>query len=167
MSDVYSFEIGSSGAQPTPPATLRADLIASVTAVVPGITFTLPASLIEDVSSTEVGALVMCDTAAVETINSISPSTANPFMLSQLGQVYLGPGSAPAVPTNTSVYVVFYAEDASSNPLPGYVIPIGFTVSDGTYQYVVQNGGVTTSSGYSSPIFCQATIPGTWAVPTN
>jgi hypothetical protein len=167
MSNIYDFTIGPSGAQPTPPATLLADLIASVTAVVPGITFILPASLIEDVSSTEVGALVMCDTAAVETINSISPSTANPFMLSQLGQVYLGPGSAPAVPTNTSVYVVFYAEDASSNPLPGYVIPVGFTVSDGTYQYIIQNGGVTTSSGYSSPIFCQATIPGTWAVPTN
>jgi hypothetical protein len=167
MSSAYDFVIGPTGAQPTPPATLLADLLASVAGTVPGYTATLPGSLIEDVSSTEVGALVMCDTAAIETINSISPSTANPFMLAQLGQVYLGAGSAPAVPTNTSVYVTFYAEDASDNPLPGYVIPVGFTVSDGTYQYVVQDGGVTASSGYSLPLFCQATIPGTWAVPAN
>ena len=168
MSDVYSFDITAAGAQPTPPAVLLAALLASVSATNPGITFTLPGSLIEDVSSTDVGALVICDTAAVETINSISPFTANPFILSELGQVYIGPGSAPAVPMNTSVYVTFTATDTATNdPLPGFPLPIGFTVSDGTYQYVVQDGGVTLSSGISEPLFCQATIPGTWAVPTN
>jgi len=168
MSDAYSFDVTAQGAQPTPPATLLTQLIAGGLASNPGYTANLPASLVEDISSTDVGALVVMDTAAVETINSISPFTANPFILSELGQVYIGPGSAPAVPTNTSVYVVFTATDtATSAELPGYPIPVGFTVSDGTYQYVVQDGGVTASSGVSQPLFCQATIPGSWAVPTN
>jgi len=160
MSDVYSFTVTSAGAQPTPPSTLLAQLIAAVSAVVPDYTATLPGSLIEDVSSTDVFALAVCDSAAVETINSISPFTANPFLLSQLGQIYIGPGSAPAVPTNTSVYVIF-------NGPPGFVVPVGFTVGDGLYQYVVQDGGVIAESGYSAELFCEATIPGTWAVPTN
>lgn len=160
MSDVYSFTVTSAGAQPTPPATLLAQLIANVAATNPGYTATLPGSLIEDLSSTEVFALAVCDSGAVETINSLSPFTANPFILSQLGQIYIGAGSAPAVPTNTSVYVIF-------NGPPGFVVPIGFTVGDGTYQYVVQDGGVVAASGYTAELFCEATIPGTWAVPTN
>ena len=115
MSDAYSFDVTAQGAQPTPPATLLTQLIAGVLASNPGYTANLPASLVEDISSTDVGALVVMDTAAVETINSISPFTANPFILSELGQVYIGPGSAPAVPTNTSVYVVFTATDTATS----------------------------------------------------
>ena len=157
--------ITAAGAQPTPPATLLATLIANVVATNPGYTATLPASLIEDVSSTEVGGLALIDSARVELLNSLTPFGANNFMLSELGQIYIGPGAAPAPPTNTSVYVSFSAEDASSNPLAGYVIPVGFTVSDGTYQYTVQDGGVTLSNGTSAPLYCLATIPGQWAVP--
>lgn len=159
--------ITSAGAQPTPPSTLLAELIAAVSATNPGYTI-LPGALIEDISSTDVGALVICDTARVETINSLTPYGANDFLLAQLGQIYLGPGAAPAVPTNTSVYVQFTAIDTiTSDPLPGYVIPVGFVVSDGTYQYIVQDGGVTASSGVSQPLFCQATVAGSWAVPSN
>ena len=103
--------ITSAGAQPTPPATLLAQLIALVASTNSGYTASLPGSLIEDVSSTDVGALVICDTARVETINSLSPYSANAYLLSQLGQIYIGPGAAPAPPTNTSVYVVFTAID--------------------------------------------------------
>src|ERR1700761_7470267 len=103
--------ITAAGVQPTPPATLLAQLLAGVAAKNSGYTATLPASLIEDISSTDVGALVICDTARVETLNSISPYSANDFLLSQLGQIYIGPGAAPAVPTNTSVYVEFTAID--------------------------------------------------------
>lgn len=159
--------VTAAGAQPTPPATLLADLIAGVAATNPGYTATLPGSLIEDFSSTGVGALVICDTARVETINSLTPYGANDFLLLQLGQIYIGPGSAPASPTNTSVFVQFTAVDQSLNPLPGLVIPRGFVVSDGIYQYVVQDGGVTAASGISDPLFCQATITGSWAVPTG
>ena len=159
--------VTASGAQPTPPAELLAQLIAAVTATTPGWT-ALPASLIEDVSSTSVGALTICDSARVETINSLTPYGANDFLLWQLGQIYIGPGSAPGTPTNTSVYVEFTALDAATtDPLPGYVIPQGFVVSDGTYQYIVQDAGVTASSGVSEPLYCIATIPGSWAVATN
>ena len=156
--------VTSAGAQPTPPATLLANLIAAVSATVPGYTANLPLSLIEDVSSTEVGGLAVCDTARVETINSLTPYGANDFMLAQLGQIYIGPGSAPAVPTNVSVYVAFNVQNTlTSTNAPGYTIPIGFTVGDGTYQYVVQDGGVTDSDG-NATLFCLAIDAGTWAV---
>jgi ubiquitin-activating enzyme E1-like protein len=159
--------VTSAGAQPTPPATLLADLIAAVSATNPGYTANLPGTLIEDVSSTDVGALVICDTARVEAINSITPYGANNFVLAQLGQIYIGPGSAPAVPTNTSVYVQFTVTNTvGATPAPGYVIPIGFTVSDGTYDYVIQDGGVTDSNGLAL-LYCVSPTAGTWAVATG
>jgi hypothetical protein len=167
MSGDIPVVVTAAGAQPTPPAALLAALIAAVADVTPGYTATLPASLIEDVSSTQVGGLAVCDSARVETINSISPYGANAFMLLQLGQIYIGPGAAPGVPTNTSTFVTFLAVDANANPLPGQVLAVGFTVSDGTYQYVVQDGGVTGADGLSLPLFCLATVAGSWAVPTN
>lgn len=148
------------GLQPQSPATIRAALLAAVAAVRPGYTANLPGSLIEDISSTDVAAIALCDQARVEAVNSLTPYGANAFLLSQLGQIYIGPGSAPAVPTNTSVAVVFMGP-------PGFVIGVGFTVSDGTYQYVVQDGGVVGEDGTSDPLFCLATIPGSWAIPTN
>lgn len=159
--------VTAAGAQPTPPAALLAALITAVSDVVPDYTANLPGSLIEDMSSTEVGGLAMIDSARVELLNSNTPYGANQFMLLQLGQIYIGPGAAPGVPSNTSVYVQFFAEDKNSNPLPGQVIAVGFTVSDGIYEYVVQDGGVTGSDGFSLPLYCLATIAGSWAVPTN
>ena len=49
----------------------------------------------------------------------------------------------------------------------GFQIPPGFLVSDGTYQYQVQDGGVIQSSGVSIPLFCVATQSGSWAVAAN
>ena len=148
------------GLQPQSPAVIRAALLAAVAAVRPGYTANLPGSLIEDISSTDVAAIALCDQARVEAVNSLTPYGANAFLLSQLGQIYIGPGSAPAVPTNTSVSVIF------TGPA-GFVIAIGFTVTDGTYQYVVQDGGVIGQDGTSDALFCLATIPGSWAIPTN
>ena len=168
MADNFPVVITSAGVQPTPPATILAALIASVTATNPGITFSLPGSLIEDISSTDVAAIAECDQARVETLNSISPYAANDFMLLELGQIYIGPGAAPGVPTNTSVSVVFTALDPNTSaPIAGLVIPVGFTVSDGTYQYVVQDGGVTASNGQTLPLYCIATVAGSWAVPSG
>lgn len=159
--------VTAAGAQPTPPAVLRAELVAGVASKNPGYTSNLPASLVEDVASTQVGGLAQIDSATVESINSLTPYGANDFVLSQLGQIYIGPGAAPAPPTNTSVEVVFTVVDASSNPVPGYVIPVGFTVSDGTYQYVVQDGGVTDSTGVTESLFCTSPTSGSWPVATN
>ncbi len=149
--------IGPAGLQPQSPQSLLAQLIALVTAVRPGYTANLPASLIEDISSTDVYALALIDQARVELVNSLTPLGANVFLLNQLGQM-LGVQQGQA--TNTSVFVQF------SGP-PGYVIPQGFTLSDGSFQYTVQDGGIIATGGVSSLLFCLATQPGSWAVPAN
>jgi hypothetical protein len=130
------------------------DLVASTN---PGYTAHLPGSLIEDISSTDVGALTIQDQFVTELINSISPFTANAWLLFQLGQIY---GIQPGKTTNNSVYVVF-------SGTIGFVIVKGFTVSDGTYQYTVQDSGVIGASGSSLPLYCVATQQGTWSIPAN
>jgi Baseplate J-like protein len=144
------------GAQPTPPATLLAQLLAAATTASPGLTV-LPGILIEDISSTDVAALALIDSARVELLNDISPNTANLFLLTQLGQVY---GIYLGSVTNTSIVLVF-------SGTVGYVIPNGFLVSDGTYTYQVQTGGVILSGGSSGGITAIATTAGIFGVNAN
>jgi len=49
----------------------------------------------------------------------------------------------------------------------GFLIAQGFTVSDGTYQYVVQDGGIIGAGGTTLPLYCVAIEPGSWAVPSG
>lgn len=146
-----------SGLQPQTPADLNAQLIAEATALSPGLTTNLPGSLIEDMSSTGTGGLIVCDQAVVESVNNVTPLGANEFVLGNLGTCY---GVRPGVGTNTSVYVIF-------SGTVGFVISAGFTVSDGAHQYVVQDGGIVLSTGQSAPLYCVATTSGTWAVAPN
>jgi len=145
------------GVQPQAPAALLAKLLAAVSATNPGYTANLPGSLIEDISSTDVAAIALCDSAWVELVNSITPYGANQFLLNQLGQVY---GVQPGIGSNTSVFVQFTGS-------PGYVVSPGFTMSDGTNQYIAQDGGVVGSNGLSTPLGFLAANPGSWAVPQN
>ena len=145
------------GPQPTPPATLRAAVEQAVSAIVPGYKADLPGTLIEDLLSTEMGALATLDQGRVDAVNSVSPYGAAPSVLAQLGATL---GLQQGLPTNTSVYVVF------SGPV-GYVIPSGFIVSDGTYQYQVQQGTVIGSNGTSAQTFCVATQSGIWTPLAN
>lgn len=147
----------SAGPVPTPPATLRQNLINGVAATNPGYTANLPGSLIEDISSTDVGALVTMDQARVETLNSVTPYGANAFILAQLGAQFGVPQGTSA---NASVYVVF------TGPA-GYVFQPGFTVSDGTNQYALQDGGVIGSGGVTPQLYAVATNSGTFAIPAN
>lgn len=145
------------GAQPTPPATINAKFITLVAENNAGYTI-LPGGLIEDLSSTATYAIALMDSAAVDLINSITPAPANPWLLVLMGQLY---GIPQGQVTNTSVLVTF-----SSTNSPGFLIPPGFTVSDGNNQYVVQApGGAIGSDNSSLPLFCVATNPGTFAVP--
>ena len=150
-------QITTAGAIPASPTDLRDAEIAAATALSPGLTANLPGSLVEDMASTAAGAVVVQDQAFVDLVNSISPATANPSILYQLGQVY---GVEQGQGSNTSVYVVF-------SGLAGFVVPIGFTVSDGTYQYTVQDGGIIGTSGQTPELYCLATVAGSWAVPTG
>ena len=147
----------SAGAIPANPTDLLNAEIAAATALSPGLTANLPGSLIEDLASTGAGALVVQDQAYVDLVNSISPYTANAFILYQLGAIY---GVQQGVGSNTSVYVTFTGN-------AGYVIPVGFTVSDGNYQYTIQDGGIISASGTSTALYCLATTQGSWAVPVG
>jgi hypothetical protein len=142
---------------PAVPAEVHAQLIANVVATNPGYTANLPGTLIEDISSTDVAAILLCNSALVELVNSVTPYGANQFILNQLGQIY---GVQQGQATNTSVYVVFTGT-------PGFIIPIGFVVSDGTYQYAVQDGGIIGAGGVTPSLYCLATTAGSWAVPAN
>jgi hypothetical protein len=130
-----------------------------VAAVNPGYTADLPGILIEDISSTDTYAIAQSDSARVETINSLTPLGANAFLLLQLGQMLGVPVGAVS---NTSVFVVF-----SSGGIPGVVIGKGFIVTDGTYQYALNSGGITKADGFTDPLFAIAILPGIWAVPPN
>lgn len=149
--------ITAAGFIPTPISTLRDELVALATSLSPGLTADLPGSLIEDLASTATGALAIQDQAAVDLGNSISPLTANPFILDQLGEVY---GVRQGVGSNTSVSVVF-------SGTPGFVINSGFIIGDGTHQYVTQDPAIIETGGTSAPTFCLAVDAGTWAVPAN
>ena len=149
--------ITAAGAQPADPVTLQANLISNAQTYAPGLTADLPGALITDVSSTAVGALTVTDSAFVAGINCIAPTNSNGFVLTQQGQLF---GIPQGVGSNAQVNEVF------SGPA-GFVIPQGFTVSDGTNQYVVQDGGIIETGGQSAPLFCIAIQPGTFAIPIN
>lgn len=149
--------ITKAGAVPSSPTTLKEELLAVATALAPGLTVDLPASLVEDLSSTGTGALVVQDQAYVDLVNSISPYTANPYILNQLGNVY---GVQQGVGSNGSVYVTFTGT-------VGFVVNVGFLVSDGTYQYSVQDATIIPSGGTTAPVYCLATVAGTWAIPSG
>jgi hypothetical protein len=145
------------GLQPAAPVDLRNRVITLVAASNPDYTANLPGSLIEDISSTDTYALVVSDSFLVDLVNSITPYGANPYLLNQLGILY-GVDHQPI--TNTSVYVIFTGT-------PGYTIPQGFVVSDGTYQYVTQDGGIIGIDGNSLSIYCLSPTPGAWPVAPN
>jgi hypothetical protein len=160
MSDSIPIILTAAGRTNTPPATINAEIIAGAAALSPGYTV-LPAGLIDDVSSTDTAAVVLCDQAVTETIGSLTPYGANAWLLVQLAQIYLGQGSTIAPANNTAVYCVF------TGSAPGIIIAPGFTVSDGTNQYVTPDGGITQTGNSSAPIYFVATQPGSWAVPAN
>ena len=141
----------------TPPATLQQNLIAEVAAEAPGYTASLPGSLIEDMSSTAVLAIATVDQARVDAVSSVSPTTANPYILNQFSQQF---GLPIGAFSNGSVYEVF------SGPA-GTVIAPGSIVSDGTNQYQTTEGGVIGSGGTSAPIFFVATNSNVFPIPAN
>lgn len=149
--------ITAAGMQPRSPEEIRAALVALVQASNPGFTADLPASLIEDIVSTDVAAISLCESARIELVDSLTPFAANAYLLNQLGTIY---GVSLGAASNTSVYVVFTGT-------PGFVIAQGFTISDGTHQYTVQDGGIVGSGGDSAQLFCVAVESGAWAVPVN
>jgi len=144
------------GLVPIPPTTIRDSLLTKVASTNPGFTANLPASQIEDNSSTSVASIALCNQAQIDLVNSVTPFGANPFILTQLGNVY---GVIFGAATNSSVYANFTGT-------PGFVIPKGFIVSDGSHQYIVQDGGILDSNGLAQ-LYCVASASGTWPIPAG
>ena len=158
--DPFSFPVvlTTAGAQPQTPASILAQILAYAAAQSPGYTPNLPGSLVEDMSSTEVGGVVVCDQARIDLINSLSPNVANQFLQQLLAQVY---GLTQGSVTNTSVLVVF-----TGSPV-GYVVPNGFLVSDGSTTYQVQTGGAIGSGGTTPSLTAVSLTAGSFSVPAN
>ncbi len=151
--------VSAAGVQPQTPQAVLARLIAAVVATNPGYTANLPASLIEDISSTDVAAILMSDTAFIDALNSLTPFGINEFLLAQLGEQFGVPLNQA---NNTSVYVRFTGT-------PGFQIAKGFVVTDGVYQYQIPDGGIVGEDqgfgqGVSDLLYAVATISGSWAV---
>lgn len=159
------------GAQPQSPAALQSQLISLVTTGVdaygntitnpnPGYTATLPASLIDDVVGTNVGALALIDQARVEALNSITPYSANPYILAQLGAAK---GLPIGQATNATVNVIF----TNASGAAGDELPIGFLISDGTNQYALNDGGTIGTGGVSPQLTATCTNANTFTIPAN
>lgn len=142
------------GPQATSADALRAAVINSASELSPGYTV-LPAGLIEDLSSTCIAAVDLMDKARVDAVNSVTPYGANEFILAQLAQTF---GFTQGTPTNASVYLLFTGD-------AGYVLPVGFTVSDGTYSYVLVDGGVIQSNGVSGLLYAICTVNAQFSIP--
>lgn len=164
----YPIVLTQAGVQPQLPADLRAQLLTLVATGVdiygnqvlpplPGYTANLPGSLIEDIASTDTGALIVCDQARVETINSLTPYGCNSFLMAQLGQLF---GIPFGTTTNVSVEVVF-------SGTVGFVINAGFQVGDGSYTYVVQSATIVGQGGQSAQVQAVASTTGSWPVPAG
>lgn len=145
-----------SGAVPTDVSTIRSNLDAAISEMSPGYTSNLEGTLVEDMLSTGTGAVAAIDQARVESINNVSPYACNEYFLSQLGAMK---GIARGLTTYTRAYVQF-------SGTPNFSIPVGFTVSDGVYQYQVQNSVSIGTGGTAATLaLVVATTSGSWSVP--
>lgn len=160
MADTFPIVMTTTGYVPQAPSSLNAQLIANVAATNPGYTANLPGSLIEDVSSTDTFAMLQMDSSIAEIITSVTPYGANAFLLNQLGDVY---GTQPQAATNTSVFVQF----TDTSGAAGFFVPNGFTVSDGTNQYIVQDGSSIGVGGIGPLVLAICTVSGSFSVPAN
>ena len=123
MSESTLITITAAGAVPTAPATVNENLYALALTYSPGLTV-LPPNLIADLGGTGTAALAICEQAGVETVNSVTPYGANPFLVAELGAQF---GVPPGQVGVMSVVVVFTGT-------PGFPIYPGFLISDGAYQ---------------------------------
>jgi hypothetical protein len=154
----YNFPvlITAQGLQPVAPANILTQLTANVALTNPGYTNNLPGSLIEDVSSTDVAAIALCNQAQIDLGNSLSPNGSNQPLLLQLGTVA---GIPMGTPTFVNVGVTFTGT-------PGYLVTQGTLVSDGTYTYSTNAPVIVPSSGPSAVVTAiavnssQTVVPG-------
>lgn len=139
-------------------STIRTKLDQDITALAPGYTSNLPGTLVEDILSTDCGAVAACDQSRVDMINALSPYGVNLYLLNQLASVR---GINNKAAGNMQVYLQFIGAQ-------GWVIPKGVQATDGTYTYITQNTVIIGSSGTSTSMaLAIATESGEWDIPAN
>jgi len=146
------------GPEPKTSDELRTALVDEATALAPGLTTTLPGSLIEDMASTGTGGLISVDQMRIDTLNSVGPNSANLALLTLQAQQYGIPAQKGEGTTTVSV---------TFTGTPNYLIPAGFLVSDGTYQYSINEAVLIPPSGTTIAVTASGTQPGTWVVSPN
>lgn len=146
------------GPIPRSPAELRAALVAKAIALAPGITTELPGSLVEDLTSTATGALVIAEQARIDTVNSVGPLSANLTMLDSLAQQ----AGIPAKQTSGSTTVSLTFSGSAK-----FLVPAGFVVSDGQYQYATEKAVTIRSTGTAPVVTAKAVTGGSWPVLVN
>lgn len=139
----YNFPvvITAQGLQPQAPQNLRDQLTANVALTNPDYTANLPGSLVEDIASTDVGAIALCDQSKVDLVNSLTPYGANEPLLIQIGVVT---GVPQGTPSNVTVAVQF------SGSTPGYLVSQGTLFSDGTNYYSLPSTIAIATDGTAS-----------------
>lgn len=131
----------SSGPVASTPQAILAAYLALVETYAPGYTANLPGALVEDLSSTGLGGIITIDQARVDSVNNVSPYSANAYVLTLQGYAL---GLPQGTPTNGQVDVVF-------SGTPGFAIPAGWVITDGTNQYAVAAPGTIVGSGGTAP----------------
>lgn len=148
------------GPQLTPVTTIQSTTIANAATLSPGYTAALPGSMVEDIVSTSIAAIMQANQWQVDAVNSVSPYAANPFVLALIGaQIGLPQGTT----TNSSVDVAFTVTSGGA-AVAGFQVPAGTLVSDGTYQYATQTTVTTAANGVTPRVAAVATQSGTWAI---
>ncbi|MCO1400030.1 hypothetical protein [Burkholderia multivorans] len=97
--------------------------------------------MIDDILGTDVAAVTLMEQARVETINSLTSPTAQPYILNRIGTQL---GVQPGTVSNGSVDVV------AVNSTPGFVFNKGFIISDGSKQYVLTTPTAVKPDGTAS-----------------
>ena len=153
----YNFPvlITAQGLQPVAPANILAQLTANVALTNPGYTNNLPGSLIEDVASTDVAAIALCNQAQIDLGNSLTPNGANQPLLLQIG-------TATGIPMGTPTFVNVGVQFSGT---AGYLVAKGTLVSDGTYTYATNASTIIPSSGPSSVVTAVAVNTSQTVVP--
>lgn len=140
---------------PTEQSVLQNNLQTLATQLSPGLTTNLSSTLIEDITSSVVAALLQMDQMKVAAVNAISPLNAPSDMLDGFGEIY---GVKRGQGANPSVYV-------NLTGTAGLFLAKGFQFTDGQYLFETQENVTIPSTGFLPNLYILATTTGGYTIP--
>lgn len=148
--------IGEAGAQPTSPEDILTNYVNRLNDVYPEFTL-LPPDLVSGFVQTATIGLSEIDQTGVDLINSVSPYSVNIPLVREYGYLY---GITQVVSQNVQVFLTFTGT-------PNAPIGKGFLVSNGNYQFSVQNNVRIPSTGTLTNVLALGVSAGNYPVPEN